>query len=190
MTFTSSMRARLRLASSPLASYPRVVPRGLLFLSLTLAIALSCGCTEGNPASPGGGGGGGDAGADCPNGPVAMLDLDIEAAAGPVPSDTKLLVSWSAGAEPIFALDDPKTWSTLADGNVVCDVDRSAPPPTDLPHLVCHLWTSGVTHVQVKADGHKPYDAMLKPKYSAACKGPVPTQVAIKLTVVPDGGTP
>ncbi|APR82029.1 Hypothetical protein A7982_07378 [Minicystis rosea] len=164
--------------------------RGLPFLSLAFAIALVCGCSGGSATDGGSGGGGGDAGADCPNGPVALLDLDIHAAMGPVPADTRVLVSWSAGAEPPFALDDPKTWGGLSDGNVVCDVDPNAPPPTNLSSLVCHLWTSGVTHVQVKAMGYKSYEGMLKPKYSMACKGPIPTQVSITLAALPDGGAP
>ncbi|MFT3775430.1 MAG: hypothetical protein QM820_59545 [Minicystis sp.] len=106
--------------------------RGLLPF-LTAATLALCGCPpNGETTSGAGGRGGGDAGVDCPIGPVAMLDLHIQATNGPVPPDTKLLVSWSAGAEPTFSLNDPKTWSTLADGaNVVCDVDPNQPPPND-----------------------------------------------------------
>lgn len=136
-----------------------------------------------------GGAAGGDAGTSCPNGPVAMLNIGITAAGGPVPSDTRVLVTWSAGQETPFELDDPATWGTLAAGaNVVCDVDTTAPPPTDLSELWCHLWTSGVTHVQVRAAGYQPFEGMLKPKYSTPCKGPVPTDVKVLLAPEPDAG--
>jgi len=176
--------------SSPRPSfYPPGVSRGVLASSLSLALALG-GCAPTTDTSTGGGdAGGGDAGVACPAGPEAMLTLIIKAASGPVPEDTELLVSWSAGLEPTFSLDDPKTWKSLADANLICDVDPALPPPTDLAALVCHLWTSGVTHVQVGAGGYTSYESTLKPKYSAKCKGPVPTDVAVTLALVPDGGS-
>lgn len=160
--------------------------RELWPLAFLVAPLSSLGC----PSTPTGGGGaaGGDAGVDCPTGPVALLNLIIAGPSGHVPPDTSLVVSWSAGEEPAFCLDDPKTWMTLADANVVCDVDPGAPPPENLPELVCHLWTSGATHVEVRADGHAPYGATLKPKYSSICKGHVPTDVHVALAVQPDGG--
>ena len=36
-------------------------------------------------------------------------------------------------------------------GNVVCNVDPSQPPPTMLDKLVCTLWTSGATEIEVSA---------------------------------------
>lgn len=117
-----------------------------------------------------------------------MLNLLITGPAGHVPLDTRVMVSWSAGEEPPFVLDDKTTWLTLADGNVICDVDTSAPPPSDLPELDCHLWTSGATHVEVRASGHEPYAATLKPKYSSICKGPIPTDVRVALAALADGG--
>lgn len=130
-----------------------------------------------------------DAGADCPSGPEALLNLFIRSSVGPVPFDTKVMVSWSAGAEPPFVLSDKKTWMSLVDGNVICDVDADAPPPKDLAELVCHLWTSGVTHVEVRASGYAPYSQTLKPRMVEACKGPVPTNVGVKLSPVSDAGT-
>jgi hypothetical protein len=115
-----------------------------------------------------------------------MLNLHIQATSGPVPADTKVSVSWSAGAESPFELDDPKTWASLADGNVICDVDNNAPPPKDLAELVCHLWTSGATHVDVRAWGYVPFSKTLKPTTVEACKGPVPMDVPIQLAL--DGG--
>jgi hypothetical protein len=159
----------------------------LPFFTITLAALIGC-ASDGGSSSAGGGSSGGDGGVDCPSGPMAMLDVTVRAASGPVPPDTRVLVSWSAGAEPTFELDDPKTWGT-PDANVVCDVDPDEPPPKDLAHLVCHLWTSGVTHVQVRASGYVPFEGMLKPKISAACKGPVPTDVSVTLKPVPDAGT-
>lgn len=177
------------LASPRPAPYAPRVPRGLFPCAIVAALAAAMGCSPPTDTTTGGSGpGGGDAGADCPNGPVAMLILDIKAAGGPVPMDTTLAVSWSAGAEPSFTLDDPKTWSTLDDANLVCDVDPQQPPPTDLVELWCQLWTSGVTHVKVTAHGYAPYESMLKPKYSTACKGPVPTTVKVTLAPLPDAG--
>jgi hypothetical protein len=117
-----------------------------------------------------------------------MLQLTIAAPPGPVPVDTSVAVTWSAGEEPVFVLDDPTTWHTLADGNILCEVDPKQPPPTALASLVCHLWTSGATHVRVAAKGYVAYDATLKPKYSTECKGPVPTNVAVNLSPEPDAG--
>lgn len=177
------------LALPRFRSYVPAVRWRLLLLPSAIASAALLGCPpDGNNSSTDTGGG--DAGVECPSGPVAMLNVAVKAKSGPVPPDTRVLVSWSAGAEPAFDLDDPKTWSTLADGaNVVCDVDPTQPPPKDLTQLVCHLWTSGVTHVQVRAAGYEPYESMLKPKYSAVCEGPVPTDVGVTLRPVPDAGT-
>jgi hypothetical protein len=156
-----------------------------LLIVPALAAAL-CGCPP--DESPSTGGHGGTGGVTCPSGPVALLDVTIRATTGTVPADTTLAVSWSAGDEQPFSLDDPKTWSTLADGNVVCDVDKSKPPPTDLAALVCHLWTSGPTKVAVSASGYVTWSGTLTPAYSAVCKEPVPTSVTITLAPLPDAG--
>lgn len=174
MTRSTVLESTLGNSHAPAARW-----RSLVLLG---ACVVAGGCQSGVESNS-------DAGVECPNGPVAMLDVTIKAQSGPVPPDTTVLVSWSAGPEPPFELDDPKTWSTLADANVVCDVDPKKPPPTDLVHLVCHLWTSGVTHVRVRAAGYVSFDGMLKPKYSAACKGPVPTEVDVMLKPLPDAGS-
>lgn len=161
--------------------------RGFFLASLVLAAAALCACPDPNATSSDGGHGGGDAGVMCPTGPVALLNLTIKAMSGPVPPSLMLDVSWSAGAEPPFALGDATTWGTLAAGaNVVCDV--TVPVPAELPALVCHLWTSGATHVEIHAAGYAPYGSTLKPHQSAECKGPVPTSVAITLAPLPDAG--
>lgn len=159
---------------------------GLVLGSLVLG-ATVLGACPGSDASGSAGDGGGDGGIDCPTGPAALLTLTITAASGPVPADLTLDVLWSAGDEPRFALADATTWGTSADGaNVICDV--SAPVPADLASLVCHLWTSGPTNVEIRATGFEPYSSTLTPHHSAACKGPVPTAVAVTLASVPDAG--
>lgn len=147
-----------------------------------LALSFALGCSQTELVYPD------DAGPDCPTGPEAMLNLFIKSASGPVPWDTKVKVSWSAGVEPTFALSDKSTWMSLVDGNVICDVNANEPPPKDLAELICHLWTSGATHVEVRASGYVTYSETLKAKTVEACKGPVPTDVAVKLAPVPDGG--
>jgi len=190
MPVSPHVDVRSPLESPRACSYGRRVRRGLFLAGLALAAVASSACIPSDPT--GTGGGGMDAGPDdCPTGPEAMLNLTIKAASGPVPFDTVLQVSWSAGQEPPFDLDDPATWGTLDDGaNVVCDVDPSASPPLMLDALVCHLWTSGVTQVDVTAVGYDPYDGTLKPDKSPTCGVPVPTAVAITLSPTADGGAP
>jgi hypothetical protein len=145
------------------------------------------GCED--PAAPdpdGGVGGGGEGG--CPSQPQPLFTLTITAPAGPVPPDTSLEVAWSAGVNT-FALGDPTTWKTLDDGiNVVCAVDHDAPPPTDLPELVCQLWTTGVTEVAVSATGYQKLEQTLRPKESEVCDAVVPTDVAVELDPEGVGG--
>src|SRR4051812_48420357 len=95
----------------------------------------------GSSSSSSSSGTGGQGGA-CPMGPQAMFDLTITAEDGPVPHDTVITVSWSAGQEPVFALDQPDTWRTIEQANIVCDVDATKLPPSELTGLVCHLWTT------------------------------------------------
>ena len=66
--------------------------------------------------------------------------------------------------------------------SVVCGGHANGPAQKDLAELVCHLWTSGATHVDVRAWGYVPYTKTLKATTSEACKGPVPTDVPIKLS--------
>jgi hypothetical protein len=113
---------------------------------------------------------------------MPLFTVTITAEDGALPPDTTVAVDWSAGAEPPFVLSDPATWRTLDDGaNVVCDVDRSQPPPTNLDTLVCELWTSGATDVRVEAMGYAPQIETLTPDVSEKCGGPMPKQVAIQL---------
>jgi hypothetical protein len=175
------------LALSSPVSYADAMRRRLVTGYLAVAAVALCAGPSGDSTSAAGGYGGGDAGADCPTGPIALLNLTIKAASGPLPANLTLDVSWSAGPEPQFALSDATTWGTAGGGaNVICDV--TAPAPADLPALVCHLWTSGATHVEIHAAGYEPYASTLKPHQSAACKGPVPTDVPITLAPVPDAG--
>lgn len=160
--------------------------RGLVLGSFVLAAAALGACPDGDTSGTAGHGGG-DAGVDCPTGPAALLHLTIKPASGSVPAGLTLQVSWSAGSEPLFALGDATTWGSLAAGsNVICDV--SAPASADLTALVCHLWTSGPTQVVIHAPGYEPYSNTLTPHHSAACKGPVLTDVPITLEPVPDAG--
>lgn len=161
----------------------------------TLAPAIATGglaivaCDAGSSGTSAASGGGG-AGGQCPTGPEAMLHLSIDAEGGTVPPDTMLEVTWSAGKEPIFRLDDPSTWKTLDEGNVVCEVDATKPPPTDLATLVCHLWTSGPTRVVVSATGFAAHDETFSPKTVERCEGPVPTEVGVTLRRPEDAGAP
>ena len=99
---------------------------------------------------------------------------------GPVPPDTTVEVRWSAGEEPPFRLDDPKTWGTLETANVVCDVDHDKPPPEDLPALTCSLWTSGPTEVTVSAKGFVTKDRTFTQDPSTDCS-PDPTPIEVEL---------
>lgn len=165
-------------------------------LSLTAALALgatvSLACTgggTGTTSGTSGAGGDGGAGGDCPMGPQAMFTLTITAEGSAVPSDTRVVVSWSAGTEPTFSLDDKESWKTLEESNLVCDVDPHGPPPSDLPALVCHVWSNGATKVEVSASGYAPFEETYVPMQSEHCHGLVPTQIEVKLTRAEDAGT-
>lgn len=145
-------------------------------------------CNGGGGGSSGDGGGTGGEGG-CPTAPVPLFTITIHAPSGPLPPNTTLNVTWSAGEEPEFKLSDATTWKTLDDdANVVCEVDRSAPPPVDLEALVCHLWTSGATRVEITAQGFEPYDETLTPRPSERCEGFVPKDVDIQLVPAADAG--
>ena len=120
-------------------------------------------------------------------GPQAMFELTLKAANGPVPPSTTLDVSWSAGPEPTFALDDPSTWKTIEEANVVCDVDPTQPPPHDLAALVCHLWTGGATKVVVNAKGYTRFEKTYVPTQSEHCNSRVPTAVSVEISPEPQG---
>jgi hypothetical protein len=182
------------LPSSPALLSSRVVKRTLILVASALVTlaggAAACGETSGSggSAATSGSGAGGSGGSACPMG-LPNLTLTVRADEGPVPPDTRIRVRWSAADEPEFALDAPGTWKTLDDGvNVVCAVDRTAPPPTDLPALVCELWTNGATHVEVLAKGYVTRDETFTPDTSEDCSGPVPTDVAVELKRDADAG--
>jgi hypothetical protein len=148
-------------------------------------------CKDRTPPPGGGTGGQGGSGGSCPVGPVATFTLAVTAADGPVPPDTSITVSWSAGQEPVFLLSDPTTWKTLDDGtNVVCHLDRTLPPPMDLTLLVCDLWTSGPTLVRVEAQDYATHEETFNPEMSEQCGGPIPTEIAVELMRPADAGTP
>ena len=104
----------------------------------------------------------------------------LVSAGGPLPPDTTVEVRWSAAKEPPFHLDDPSTWSTLETANIVCDVDATMPPPTDLAVLTCSLWTSGPTEVTVSAKGYITKDRTFTEDPSADCN-PDPTPIEMEM---------
>jgi len=122
--------------------------------------------------------------------PEALFTLRIVATDAPVPSDTTIRVTWSAGEEPLFDLADKSTWLQLEQSNLVCDVDRNAPVPTDLEELVCQLWTSGATNIEVAASGYQPHDQTVTPQQIDGCDEPVPSEVLVQLVELGVGGGP
>jgi len=155
----------------------------LLVISLLLG---ACGDESPPTSSSGQGGAAGDGG--CPMTPLPMFTVTISTEEGTVPPDTSLTVTWSEGQEPIFQLNQPSTWSISEEANVVCDVDPSQPPPTDLTALVCRLWTSGATEIEVKAEGYSRHTETLVPMQSEECEGPIPKEVEVTLTLEMDAG--
>ncbi|WP_434042117.1 MULTISPECIES: hypothetical protein [Sorangium] len=168
----------------------RVLPlTALAALSLAaLTTAAAVGACDG--AGGGGAGGAGVGGAGgCPVGPrEAMFTITVRAPGGPVPPDTTVRVAWSAGEEPVFVLDDPTTWKTLEEANLVCAVDRAKPPPEALEALVCELWTAGVARVEISGTGYEDLEQTLTPVMSEACEGFIPQKVDIELVPAVDGG--
>jgi hypothetical protein len=163
------------------------VPSALAVVLLAAGGAL--GACE-HPVDSGTGGGtstNGEGG--CPLRPEPMLTIAVRALDGPVPRDTTIRITWSAGEEPAFTLSDPSTWKTLDEANIVCAVDRTMPPPSTLGALTCQLWTTGATLVQISARGYSDYENTLIPEPSEACDGFVPTQVDIDLLRPLDGGS-
>ena len=116
-----------------------------------------------------------------------MFELTLTAADGPIPPSTTIEVSWSAGQEPAFALDDPSTWKTIEEANLVCDIDASKPPPQDLTALVCHLWTTGATNLVVNAKGYTTFEKTYVPTHSDHCMSLVPTAVSVEISPQPQG---
>ena len=154
------------------------------------AAALAAGaCERGGGSSAGAGGGvGGEGG--CPVAPEPLFNITVSARDSVLPDDLEIRITWSAGEEPAFVLGEPQTWRTLEDNaNFVCEVDASAPPPENLQALVCHLWTSGATQVEISAKGFTRYDETLSPTASELCDGFIPRDVAIELEPDKGGGT-
>lgn len=170
-----------RPATDPPRSFPFAA---LLAASLCVGLAAACGPPAPSSSSQGGAGGGATGGGGtggCLMMPTPSFALRVLAAAGgPVPPDTTVLVKWSAGEEPEFHLDDKSTWGTLENANIVCDVDPTAPPPTDLAALECSLWTAGPTEVIVSAKGFVPKDRTFSPDPSTDCN-PEPTPIEIEI---------
>lgn len=136
---------------------------------------------SGPPKSSGHGGAGGEGG--CPvRLPEPQFVLEIRAEDGPVPVDTRVAAEWSAAEEPPFVLSDPTTWKTLDDSvNLVCNVDRTQPPPENLSVLVCELWTSGAVNLVVQANGYDSHEETLKPVMNELCGEPMSTTLSIVL---------
>lgn len=158
---------------------------GVLLAAAAFLVACQDAPGDTKPGPTGQGGAGG-----CPTGPHPSFTLQITAADGHVPLDTQVGVIWSAGKEPVFALNDPATWKTLEAANIVCAVDPKSPPPTALMMLSCELWTSGATEIVVKAVGYTTSDQTYTQKDSPTCHGPVATPVLVKLVRPVDGGPP
>jgi hypothetical protein len=160
-------------------------------LLVTTALGTSA-CTRSGPhGSSGDAGAGGESA--CPvHLPEPQFVLEIRAEMGPVPRDTRVVVQWSAADEPAFVLSDPTTWKTLDDSvNLVCNVDRTKPPPEDLSVLVCELWTSGAVNLFVEGTGYSPHEVTLKPVMNELCEEPMSTTLPIVLyPPVPDAGPP
>ncbi len=170
------------LFSSPSSRSRGLAPAlGLLFL------AAAAGCdsgdgTGGGGAGGSGGGAGGTGSMSCLDVPLPTFELRVLAQeGGPVPPDTTVEVTWSAGKELPFHLDEPETWGTLETSNIVCDVDPSAPPPVDLIVLSCALWTSSPTQVRVSAKGHVPQEDTYVAEPAEECPEPTPIEIELAL---------
>jgi hypothetical protein len=159
----------------------------VFFVISALAMAVLVACTEHAPSgtTSSGTSGTGGAGGACPMGPQAMFDITITATDGDVPPTTAIDVSWSAGQEPKFSLDQPATWKTIDQANVICDVDATKPPPEHLHALVCHLWTTGATNVVVTAKGYTTFEKTYASMFSDHCQALIPTAIGIELSPAP-----
>jgi hypothetical protein len=169
----------------PATDSPRSTPcAALLAAAFAIALVPACGPPDPSSSSQGGTGAGGTGAGGaggCLMMPKPLFALRVLAAAGgPVPPDTTVAVKWSAGEEPEFHLDDKATWGTLETGNVVCALDATAPPPTDLVALECSLWTSGPTEVIVSAKDFVTKDRTFSPEPSTDCN-PDPTPIEIEI---------
>src|SRR5690606_17663233 len=118
----------VRLDLCPTASYSRGSMHPHRAAVAALAAFAVAGALAGGACNGGGGGSSGDGGGTggeggCPTAPVPLFTITIHAPSGPLPPNTTLNVTWSAGEEPEFKLSDATTWKTLDDdANVVCEV--------------------------------------------------------------------
>jgi hypothetical protein len=169
--------AVLRWPTSSSAARARVVI--LAFAGGLAAVFAACSPDGGGAGGAGGGGAHSDGGGGCSIVPQPEFVLTIRGAAGTVPHDTKVEVSWSGGLCGPFALDDPMTWLPLDVSNLVCDVDPANPPTSALSSLRCEIWTSGAAHVRVTAAGYQAYDRTLSSM--SACPEPQTSDVRVSL---------
>lgn len=174
----------------PLAWSPRGLFRASVCVAVCSALLVPSGCddsdtTTGGAGGSGHGGSGGNAGAGgCLVVPQPTFELRVLVQkGGPLPPDTTVEASWSAGDEPPFHLDEPESWSTLETSNMTCDVDPNAPPPTDLQVLTCALWTASPTFVRVSAKGYVTQEDTYAAEAGDECK-PEATPIEIELAPV------
>jgi hypothetical protein len=167
----------MRVQPPRLASLLSVPAGAFSFGIATLFLALAAGCEPPVTSSLGSGG------CLAPPEPTFALHV-LDEAGGFVPPDTTIEVTWSAGDEPPFHLDDPTTWGTLESSNVLCDVDSTKPPPDDLTVLACVLWTASPTKVRVSAKGYgaKEHTYTAEPMKDCEAK---PTPIEIELSLDP-----
>ncbi|MEJ7733035.1 MAG: hypothetical protein WKG00_28035, partial [Polyangiaceae bacterium] len=145
------------------------------------------GCDDPPASNPDAGSGAGGEGG-CPVAPEPQFRLTIRSAAEAlVPADMRLTVEWSAGTQ-VFELDDPSTWKSLEEGNLVCGVDEDAGPPDDLTSLLCQLWTTGATDIEVSATGYQPLQQTLQPAEIEDCDRPPSSDVDVVLEPMADAG--
>jgi len=157
------------------------------FFSTWVAVLMAPACKDDPTTGAGGGGGSGGVGG-CPTEVAAQFTLTIAAADGSLPESLSLLVTWSAGPEPEFLLEDPSTHLGLEGSNVVCAVDPEV-APEDRASLVCQLWTSGATRVQVVTTAeYEPIDETFSPELIEDCDVPVPSHVSVELMPAMDAG--
>lgn len=175
----------LRPRAVSLSSSASCGTRGLACALAGLFLAATAGCDSGDGTGGGGAGGsgngaGGAGSTTCVDVPLPTFELRVLAQeGGPLPPDTTVEVTWSAGKELPFHLDEPETWGTLETSNIVCDVDPSAPPPVDLIVLSCALWTSSPTEVRVAAKGHVAQEDTYTSEAAEECPEPTPIEVEL-----------
>ena len=146
------------------------------------------GCDDPEPSNPDAGSGAGGEGG-CPVAVEPQFRLTIRSAAeAPVPADMHLTVEWTGGTE-IFELDDPSTWESSEEANLLCAVDQDAGPPDDLASLLCQLWTEGPIHILVSATGYQPLEQTLQPAEEIEdCDYRPSNDVDVALEPMPDAG--